>query len=79
MLLFFFSKCPLLLIKVDFDWEFAINKYAKRAYLHTLIPYNLQYLMTTIQSRVRNRQGSFHIKNQESDFDVPFFLLPIVP
>jgi hypothetical protein len=25
--LFFFSKCPLLLIKVDFDWNFALNKF----------------------------------------------------
>jgi hypothetical protein len=47
ILLFSFSKCPLLLIKVDFDWNFALNKYSLRAYLPTLIPYNLQYLMTT--------------------------------
>jgi hypothetical protein len=33
ILLFFFSKCPLLLIKVDFDWDFALNKYSLRAYL----------------------------------------------
>jgi hypothetical protein len=25
ILLFSFSKCPLLLIKVDFDWDFALN------------------------------------------------------
>jgi hypothetical protein len=28
ILLFSFSKCPLLLIKVDFDWNFALNKYS---------------------------------------------------
>jgi hypothetical protein len=25
ILLFSFSKCPLFLIKVDFDWDFALN------------------------------------------------------
>jgi hypothetical protein len=44
ILLFFFSKCPLLLIKVDFDWDFALNKYSLRVYLQSF--YNLQYLMT---------------------------------
>jgi hypothetical protein len=34
ILLFFFSKCPLL-IKVDFDWDFALNKYSLRAYLQS--------------------------------------------
>jgi hypothetical protein len=33
ILLFSFSKCPLLLMKVDFDWNFALNKYSLRAYL----------------------------------------------
>jgi hypothetical protein len=33
ILLFSFSKYPLLLIKVDFDWDFALNKY--RAYLQS--------------------------------------------
>jgi hypothetical protein len=33
--LFSFSKCPLLLIKVDFDWNFALNKYSLRAYLQS--------------------------------------------
>jgi hypothetical protein len=28
ILLFSFSKCLLLLIKVDFDWNFALNKYS---------------------------------------------------
>jgi hypothetical protein len=28
ILLFSFSKCFLLLIKVDFDWDFAVNKYS---------------------------------------------------
>jgi hypothetical protein len=27
--------CPLLLIKVDFDWDFALNKYSLRAYLQS--------------------------------------------
>jgi hypothetical protein len=36
ILLFSFSKCPLLLIKVDFDWNFALNKYSLRAYLQSL-------------------------------------------
>jgi hypothetical protein len=35
ILQFFFSKCPLLLIKVDFDWDFALNKYSLRAYLQS--------------------------------------------
>jgi hypothetical protein len=35
ILLFFFSKCSLLLIKVDFDWDFALNKYSQRAYLQS--------------------------------------------
>jgi hypothetical protein len=35
ILLFSFSKCPLLLIKVDFDWNFALNKYSLRAYLQS--------------------------------------------
>jgi hypothetical protein len=35
ILLFFFSKCPLLLIKVDFDWNFALNKYSLRGYLQS--------------------------------------------
>jgi hypothetical protein len=34
ILLFCFSKCPLLLIKVDFDRNFALNKYS----LHSLQP-----------------------------------------
>jgi hypothetical protein len=32
ILLFSFSKCPLFLIKVDFDWNFALNKYSLGAY-----------------------------------------------
>jgi hypothetical protein len=36
ILLFSFSKCPLLLIKVDFDWDFALNKYSLRAYLQSV-------------------------------------------
>jgi hypothetical protein len=32
ILLFSFSKCPLFLIKVYFDWNFALNKYSLRAY-----------------------------------------------
>jgi hypothetical protein len=35
ILLFSFSKCPLVLIKVDFDWNFALNKYSLRAYLQS--------------------------------------------
>jgi hypothetical protein len=35
ILLLSFSKCPLLLIKVDFDWDFALNKYSPRAYLQS--------------------------------------------
>jgi hypothetical protein len=35
ILLVSFSKCPLLLIKVDFDSDFALNKYSLRAYLHS--------------------------------------------
>jgi hypothetical protein len=35
ILLFSFSKCPLLLIKVDFDWNFTLNKYSLRAYLQS--------------------------------------------
>jgi hypothetical protein len=38
ILLFSFSKCPLLLIKVDFDWNLALIKYSLRAYLGTIIP-----------------------------------------
>jgi hypothetical protein len=40
ILLFSFTKCPLLLIKVDFDSDFALNKYSLRAYLltHSLQP-----------------------------------------
>jgi hypothetical protein len=42
ILLFSFSKCPLLLIKVDFDWNFALNKYSLRAYLQLfLTTYNI--------------------------------------
>jgi hypothetical protein len=37
ILLFFFSKCPLLLIKVDFDWDFALNKYSLRVYLQSFL------------------------------------------
>jgi hypothetical protein len=36
ILLFSFSKCPLLLIKVDFDGNFALNKYSLRDYLQSL-------------------------------------------
>jgi hypothetical protein len=36
ILLFSFSKCHLLLIKVDFDWDFALNKHSLRAYLQSL-------------------------------------------
>jgi hypothetical protein len=46
ILLFSFSKCPLLFIKVDFDWNFALNKYSLRAYLQSL-PTTVQYIMTT--------------------------------
>jgi hypothetical protein len=35
ILLFSFSKYPLLLIKVDFDWNFTLNKYSLRAYLQS--------------------------------------------
>jgi hypothetical protein len=35
ILLFSFSKCPFLLIKVDFDSDFALNKYSLRAYLQS--------------------------------------------
>jgi hypothetical protein len=35
ILLFSFSKCPLLLIKVDFDSDFALNKYSLRASLQS--------------------------------------------
>jgi hypothetical protein len=35
ILLFSFSKGPFLLIKVDFDWDFALNKYSLRAYLQS--------------------------------------------
>jgi hypothetical protein len=35
LLLFSFSKCSLLLIKVDFDWNFALNKYSLPAYLQS--------------------------------------------
>jgi hypothetical protein len=35
ILLFSFSKCPLLLIKVDFDCDFVLNKYSLRAYLQS--------------------------------------------
>jgi hypothetical protein len=35
ILLFPFSKCPLLLIKVDFDWDLALNKYSLRAYFQS--------------------------------------------
>jgi hypothetical protein len=35
ILLFSFYKCPLLLIQVDFDWDFALNKYSLRAYLES--------------------------------------------
>jgi hypothetical protein len=35
ILLFSFSKCPFLLITVDFDWDFALNKYSLHAYLHS--------------------------------------------
>jgi hypothetical protein len=31
ILLFSFSKCPVLLTKVDFDLNFALNKYSLRA------------------------------------------------
>jgi hypothetical protein len=37
ILLFSFFKCPLPLIKVDFDWDFALNKYSLRAYLHSFL------------------------------------------
>jgi hypothetical protein len=47
ILLFSFSKCPLLLIKVDFYWEFALNKYSLRACLQPFTTTNIQYLMTT--------------------------------
>jgi hypothetical protein len=37
ILLFSFSKCPLLLIKVDFDWDFALNKYSRvLTYIYSL-------------------------------------------
>jgi hypothetical protein len=35
ILLFSISKCPLLLIKVDIDWNFALNKYSLRGYLQS--------------------------------------------
>jgi hypothetical protein len=35
ILLFSFSKCHLLLLKVDFDWNFTLNKYSLRAYLQS--------------------------------------------
>jgi hypothetical protein len=40
IVLFSFSKCPLLLIKVDFDWNFALNKYSLRAYYLQSFPTN---------------------------------------
>jgi hypothetical protein len=44
-------------------------------YTHSLQP-TIQ--RQSIQSRVRNRLESFHIKSQDSDVDVPLFFLPIV-
>jgi hypothetical protein len=41
ILLFSFSKCPLLLIKVDFDWDFVLNKYSLRAYLPKILNDNV--------------------------------------
>jgi hypothetical protein len=38
ILLFYFSKCPLLLIKVDFDWDFALNIHYALIYNHSLQP-----------------------------------------
>jgi hypothetical protein len=55
------------LIKVDFDWDFALNKYSLRAYLHsfpTILNDNVNQLETD--------------KGQDSNVDVPLFLLPIV-
>jgi hypothetical protein len=39
----FLFKCPLLLIKVDFDWDIALNKYSLPAYLQSFpTTYNTQ-------------------------------------
>jgi hypothetical protein len=43
ILIFSFSKCPILLIKVDFDWDIALNKYSLPAYLQSFpTTYNTQ-------------------------------------
>jgi capsule polysaccharide export protein KpsC/LpsZ len=42
-LLFSFSKCPLFLIKVDFDWNFGLNKYSLRAYLQSFPTTYIKY------------------------------------
>jgi hypothetical protein len=61
--LFSFSKCPLLLIKVDFDWDFALNKYSLCAnvltYNHSLQPTVLNDNVNQFKVGLESDKGYF--------------------
>jgi hypothetical protein len=59
ILLFSFSKCPLLLIKVNFDWNFALNKYSLRAYLQSRLPRLIRVEASNTAGRVHQLQAFF--------------------
>jgi hypothetical protein len=63
ILLFSFSKCPLFLIKVEFDWNFALNKYSLRAYLQSFpTTYNTYDNVNQFKVGLESDKGYFTLK-----------------
>jgi hypothetical protein len=61
--LFSVSKYSLLLIKVDFDWNFALNKHSLRAYLHhSLQPTILNDNVNQFKIGLESGKGYFTLK-----------------
>jgi hypothetical protein len=61
ILLFSFSKCHLLLIKVDFDWDFALNKHSLRAYLQVGLESDKGYF--TLKVKTMTLMSHFFARN----------------
>jgi hypothetical protein len=62
ILLFSFSKCPLLLIKVDFDWDFALNIHHVLTYNHSLQPTILNDKVNQFKVGLESDKGYFTLK-----------------
>jgi hypothetical protein len=75
ILLFSFSKCPLLLIKVDFDWNFELNKYSLRVltYIYSLQPTILNDNVNQFKVGLESDKGYFTLKVKTMTLMFHFF------